>query len=311
MLTRLFNNITLAALLRALFVAFLLTLVVAFLLSQQHFQYNAQPITLHPIAQYALVIALVLLAVWNFSRQVFNVNLLKPSYLPVVTLASFVAVFGTFYEDLNFCFSLLILSFCVGKMLHLSYEVKPHWLLTEIGMATGIGIYINSHFVFVLLLTWMATVFYGSTSLRNFLIPAVGIFISCFTIGSISWLYGNHFIMPDFSWQFHPFSTLNPTQYILPMSPLAFGFLLTLGDVLASLSKGKVNKRQGMGFMLGVLGIALCGLMLINGPQMFGLILCFPLAIFNANYIIYQRKWFLRDFSLLAPWISLLLIALN
>lgn len=311
MLTSLFNNITLAALLRALFVAFLLALCLAFLLSQQAFNLNFTAIPLHPALQYIILVCALLLGVWNFSRQLFKVNLLKPSYLPLVTLASFVAVFGYFYEDLNLCFSLLILSFCFGKLLHLSYEVKPYWLLTEIGIAIGIGIYADSHFLFVLLLCWLAATFYGTFSVRSLLTPILGVFISCFLIGSTSWLLSNNFLLPDFSWQFHPFSELQVGKYLLFISPIVLGFLFTLGDVLATLSKGKVNKRQSMGFMLGTLIIAITGLLLVNQPRLFGLILCFPLAIFHANYIIYQKKWFLRDFGLIAPWISLLLIALN
>lgn len=310
MLARLFSSISLGAIIRAVFTSLVLLLLLATLLYGYPFTGFSMSSSAHPVVAYLLVVLTFGIGILMFNRAIVKVNFLKPSYHVVVALASFSVVFAGFYSNLNVGLSFIVASICVGKLLLISQHEKPYWLLTEVGLTIGVGLYLNTHFSILLLLTWLACFFYGSFTLRNITIPLFGIFVSGFLIGASQWLLNNNFMLPSFNWQFHTFSSLNLGKTAIQLSPIVIGFMLTLGDVFTTLSKGKVNKRQSMGFLLVSLIVLLFAVLLIDEPQLFGLLLAFPLAVFQSNYINFQKKWWLQDICLLAPWVSLLLLFL-
>ncbi len=255
-----------------------------------------------------LLIALsVVLSAWWFNLQLLTNKLLKPNYFSLVALSGYAALFSALQPTLSFCVLLPLFSFCFGRMLHLSQAARPYWLLTDIGLIIGLGMYIDPYMLFLMPILWVALIYFGSFNLRTAIIPLLSTVMAIFLVASIRWFFTDQFLWPSSFMTFKIAPNLGFYRPLVVILPVFLGLLLEIVDILSSLTKGKVNKRQATGFMLSVLILVFVLNAFSGNGEALYLILCFPLAFFQANYLNYQAKWWLRDLVFLMPWLSLVL----
>jgi len=301
MLAKLFNNISIPSLARALFFA-VLSSVLAAVWSNIPYQGLALVVIEAEVAPwvYRLMVAVIPVVVGYALNSGINASgFLKQSYqfLPVytmLTLGLFLVAEGSF-ELLT---ALPLGAILVYRLIVLVKSINPSYILFDTGVLTGIMALLVPEAACFLVLIWLATFNFGHGGVRTFLMPVMGagaVYFLAFPL--LYWISGSNgveFLINRYSameFGFH----LKDTKHALVYIPLILVIVPSLLETVQVYGKASVQKRQLFTFLVeAALLIVIGGTFVKNSPNLW-VWLSIPLAILVVNLINYRKKKWQKD----------------
>lgn len=300
MLAKLFNNISIPSLARAL--AFLVTICVVSVIF-----YTAPPSTLHlgfpdialtPFWFFTLLLIFIPGLALAFNTGINQLGFLKNDYqvIPIFGLI----LLPVFLLNGNVAL-LLSMPFIILLMLRLMWLVKsidPSYILFDAGVLIGLSALLVPELLFFMLIAWLATINFGHFNIRTFLMPIIGlsaIYFFLFTL--LYWIFdingleyllksiGN--IVPGFH-----FSDIRKVWVYIPLAISALPALLETTQVYG---KANVQKRQIFTFLSLSFLLLLLGGVFIEISSTLWIWTALPISAFVVNLIHYRRKAWQRD----------------
>ncbi len=311
MLTKLFSNNSLPSLIMALLVSIILGVFLGNHFSTTPWLWFGAPVPLVPWVGFTTLIIVLPLSAWFFDLQLNRAALLPPNNFVTVCLASVACVMLLLANHPEAILLLLLLALAFGRLLQLAQSANSYWVLTDVGLFIGAGLCLNGHFIWLILFCWLAALFFGVLSFRSFFTPLLGAGLSYVLIASANYFIYDKFLVLTFNFQFTDFvfftDALNHWWMLIPF---ILGILATLSTAFASVNKGKVTDRQTFGFLLVTFIITGILAVFLKNSIALSLTLCFPLAIFYANFLQKAKRWWIRDLVLISPWVTIVLLFL-
>lgn len=264
-----------------------------------------------PWVNFTALIILLPLSAWFFDLQLNRAALLPPNNFVTVCLASVASVMLLLGNHPEAIVLLVLLALGFGRLLQLAQSANSYWVLTDVGLFVGAGLCLNGHFIWLILFCWLAALFFGVLTFRSFFTPLLGAGLSYLLFASANYFMYDNFLVPVFNFQFTDFvfftNVLNRWWMLIPFF---FGIIASLSTAFTSVNKGKVTDRQTFGFLVVTFIITGLLALFLKNSIVLSLMLCFPLAIFYANFLQRAKRWWVRDLVLITPWVTLALLFL-
>lgn len=295
MLAKLFNNISIQSLIRALLFS-VMVLIAAWIIPE------TGRATLHILAWHwevsetlhNVILALLLIGIsWRLNSRINDIGFLKNDYqlMPVLMLLFTPVLFENGSMELILVLPLGI--FLATRLFQLVQTVDPSFILFDSGVLLALMTLLVPESIFFLLIIWIATLNFGHLSVRTFLMPHIGmagVYFMLFTL--LYWIFDIN-VLPIF-WE--GFMSLRPAFELndftgfwvyLPLLLVALPAFLETSQVYG---KASVKKRQIFTFLTLYFLVALLAGLLIQSKADAWIWLLLPLAIFVVNLLHYLRK---------------------
>lgn len=300
MLAKLFNNISIQSLIRALLFSVLMLSLGWFFMD-----INQNPLQLlawqwHvPVLMAKSLLSVVLIAsCWWFNSKINDLGFLKEDYqlIPVMMLLLVPIFFKATQPEL-----LLVLP--LGILLHIRIfqlieATDPSFILFDSGVLISLMALFLPQSLFLLLILWLAVLNFGHLTVRTFLMPAIGVLATFFMVFTVLYWIFDFNAMEVFFDRLMTSFTLLEWPYLEDIgiySPLLLLALPAILETAQIYGKASVKKRQIFTFLTTTfLIILLMGLFVKNKGAVW-IWLTLPYAIFTTNLIHYIKKAWLRD----------------
>lgn len=300
MLAKLFGNISLAALVRALVVA-LISVVVALFLKPTgagEFHLAAESFTV-PAAAYIVAFILVVVICGLWLNNAFNdLEVLKGNYHVMPLFAWMVIPFACGASlDLLMCLPLVLLMLL--RLISLAGTTRLDYVLFDTGVLTGIMVLLVPEAIVFILLAWLAILVFRTLFFRALLMPVVGLVAIWFMIFTVMYfISGNSLfvllndLLDELQWHFAlPDLSINPWALI----PLGLVLLPAGLELLQLYAKANVFKKQVFNFLIFFVLLVFVASFFVKNSVYLISWLCLPLSIWVANLVIYTKKGWRKD----------------
>lgn len=298
MLAKLFNNISIQSLIRALLFS-VLVLVAAWSMADPG-QASLQILAWEwPVSEvlYKLILSLLLVGIsWRLNSRINDIGFLKNDYqlMPVLMLLFTPILFENGSMELILVLPLGI--FLATRLYQLVQTVDPSFILFDSGVLLALMTLLVPESIFFLLIIWIATLNFGHLSVRTFLMPHIGmagVYFMLFTL--LYWIFDIN-VLPIF-WEgfmsLRPAFELNDFTGFWVYLPLLLVALPSFLETSQVYGKASVKKRQIFTFLTLYFLVALLAGLLIQSKADAWIWLLLPLAIFVVNLLHYLRKnWY-------------------
>ncbi len=312
MLAKLFNNISIQSLIRALIFS-LLVLLTAWLMG------DVKTVTLdvliwewpmhEVVLKLLLSLSLLGSAVWINSR-INDSGFLKNDYqlIPVLMLVLTPVLFQM--NHLAFLFLLPIGAVFHTRMFQLTETSDPSFILFDSGVLVALMSFLAPESAFLLLVIWVATLNFGHLTLRTFLMPLIGVSATCFMLFTVLYWVFNLNVWGDYLTSFAGMiTTFNWDMFsrawvLIPLVLVALPALLETTQVYG---KANVRKRQIFTFLTTYFLITTVAGFFVEQKDNVWIWLLIPFAIFTVNLLNYTKKGWRKNIIFLLLMLFLVL----
>lgn len=295
MLAKLFNNISIQSLIRALIFS-LLVLLTAWLMG------DVKTVTLdvliwewpmhEVVLKLLLSLSLLGSAVWINSR-INDSGFLKNDYqlIPVLMLVLTPVLFQM--EHLAFLFLLPIGAVFHTRLFQLTETSDPSFILFDSGVLVALMSFLAPESAFLLLIVWVATLNFGHLTVRTFLMPLIGISATCFMLFTVLFWVFDMNVLEDYLASFIGMITtfdgrvFSRAWVFIPLVLIALPALLETSHVYG---KANVRKRQIFTFLTTYLLLTAAAGFFVELKANVWIWLLIPFAIFTVNLLNYIKK---------------------
>lgn len=312
MLAKLFNNISIQSLIRALIFS-VLVLITAWLMAD--INTVALDVLIWDWPMHVVVLKLLLSTsllgsvVWLNSR-INDSGFLKNDYqlIPVLMLVLTPVLFQM--EHLAFLFLLPIGAIFHTRIFQLTETSDPSFILFDSGVLVALMSFLAPESAFLLLIVWVATLNFGHLTLRTFLMPLIGVSATCFMLFTVLyWVFDLH-VLSDYLASFiGMITTFNGDVFsrawvFIPLVLIALPALLETTHVYG---KANVRKRQIFTFLTTYFLLTTAAGFFVEQKVNVWIWLLIPFAIFTVNLLNYIKKGWRKNivFLLLMLFLAL------
>ncbi len=295
MLAKLFNNISIQSLIRALIFA-LLVLIAAWLMADINEVALSILVWEWPLSSILIKIllsaSLVASVVWLNSR-INDSGFLKNDYqlIPVLMLILTPVVFTMDHLDLMILLPL-------GAVFHtrlfqLAETSEPSFILFDTGVLVALMTLLAPETAFFLVIVWVATLNFGHLTVRTFLMPLIGISATCFMLFTVLYWVFDVNVLKDYLLGFVGMTgsfNLEGFRGIWVYTPLVAVALPALLETTHVYGKANVRKRQIFTFLTTYFLLTAAAGFFVTQKANVWIWLLIPLAIFTVNLLHYTRK---------------------
>jgi hypothetical protein len=300
MLTRLFNNLSLQSGISAFITVFGLAVWVG--LSSDLDAASTSLPGLDNLISPSLFKGFVIFSIPVISlifNRLFNaVGVLKSSYHILVISGIQLLLF--FYSSLNLSVLLMLwlVVFLYQKIFNLNNVGDPRPNIFSAGTLIGLSSLVVPESIFMLLLIWTALFVYRMPSIKNFVIPLLGIFSVYFLFFS-AFFFLSEFDFVEFLLLHLKSIRFDITTYDLNKPLWLIPFLVSLiwaaYELVLNISKATVFKRQILTLGLSLITILFLIAPTLENSEMLLMLTVFPISILQANLILRTEKWWVQD----------------
>lgn len=316
MLAKLFNNISIPSLGRALVVSLIAAILAVAWLSGDGAQLQIQLLdfTISVLWFKMLTVIITVGVALGLNSGINAVGFLKNDYqfLPVFALLTLPMLLSK-GADVELLLTLPIGAYMFLRLLMLVSAIDPSYILFDAGVALGIMTILVPELCFLLLVVWLAIFNFGHAGVRTFLMPIIGaaaIYFMSFTL--LFWLVdinGIEFMttrLGNIALGFHFRDIENLWLYI----PLAIAVIPALFETAQIYGKASVQKRQIFTFLLSMSALLFLAGTYIEHIFDLWLWLSIPFAALVVNLIHYRKKSWQKDvyYLLLIAFLTLSII---
>ncbi|WP_417600896.1 DUF6427 family protein [Owenweeksia hongkongensis] len=301
MLAKLFNNISIPSLVRALVASLAAAVLAVIWLGAENAQLKIHFFDVEISLFWFKVLMIIFTAgvAFGINSGINSIGFLKNDYqyLPVFTLLC-LPMLTSGGGDIELLLTLPLGSFLVLRLLMLVSTVDPSYILFDAGVALGIVTILVPEMCFLLLVIWLAIFNFGHGGVRTFLMPIMGaaaIYFMTFTV--LYWLAGINGIR----FMIERFSSINlgfhfrDIEKLWVYIPLAIAAVPAFIETAQIYGKASVQKRQVFTFLLAMSGLlVLAGTYVENSFDLW-IWLSIPLAALVVNLIHYRKKAWQKD----------------
>ncbi len=314
MLAKLFNNISVASLVRA--VAFSIFILVGMALLSPHetyfFRFSIYHFSVNPLVFQMVLALIVLLCAWWLNSSINSLGFLKNDYqlLPVFTLL--VTSISFISNSLELILILPLGLLLVLRLLSISHTAADSYALFDVGTIIGVMFLLVPETLLFLPVSWIAIWSFGRVYFRALLMPVVGMaaiwfmgYTVVFWLTSVSagdLLSG---IFSQIEVGFHPDGYSKTWWRFIPLVIVTAAAIVEMFQVYG---KASVYKRQCFTFLLYFFLLFLIIGAFIPFHSRIWIWLSIPLAVLIVNLIHYLRKQWMKDIIYVLLIINLLLL---
>lgn len=317
MLAKLFNNISVPSLARAMGFSLLVLLALA-LLSPQHsfyFHFAGHTWAIGRIWYQAIQVVVILTSAWWFNSSINVLGFLKNDYqlIPVFTLIITAIFFVNDSLELLLIMPLVIL--LMLRLLSISQSVVDSYALFDVGSIIALTTLLVPETILFLPVCWLAVWAFGRLYFRALLMPLVGMVAVWFVAYAVvlwfvpvspsTLVVG---ILSQVEIGLQPSGYSETWWRFLPLLAVAVPALI---EMMRAYGKASVYKRQCFSFLFYFFLLFLVAGSFVPGHGHIWLWLALPLSVFVVNLLHYAKKNWLKDvvYALLA--LNLLLLFLR
>lgn len=312
MLAKLFDDISIASLVRSLGLAIILLLLVFFVSGKE--QASLHVLNQHwQLPGYWLVImALPLLSfavIW-FNSNLIAISLFKSDYQPLIVTAILLIPVLVTQASLNLVLLLPLMALLVSKLLDLAENPDISYLLFDSGSIIGLMLFLEPLSLAFMMVVWLALINYGRFGLKQILMPLIGLLAVWFVVSSmIYWDGGIKEVELVYRGMINlPFGKIPMWRDSLwRVIPIVILFFPAVVQLLNVFGKAKVLQRQSYGLMLLFFTITLIIGALFYDPAGVLIWLAFPIATMLVNLIHSLSKVWMKNmvYLLLLTYLAL------
>ena len=301
MLAKLFNNISIPSLARAIFFSALLAILSVLWISpvRESLEVGLFNGEMLPWAYKSCIAVLAVLVAFGLNSGINSIGFLKQDYQFIVVYTLLVlGMLITGVGSIELILSLPLGALMLYRLLQLVETIEPSYILFDSGVLLALMSLLVPESVFLLLIIWVATFNFGHGGVRTFLMPlmgAAGLYFMAFTF--LYWLTDINllgFMMDRFTsleFGFHLKDTRNSIVY-LPFLIVCIPALLETAQIYG---KANVKKRQVFTFLMVIsVLIILAGTFVKNSPNLW-IWLSIPMSALLVNLIHYRKKNWQKD----------------
>lgn len=315
MLARLFSNISVQSLIRAILFSLILAALSALHWSAFNTTWQLPHLlwTFHPALLYTILLIGLPLSAWFFNAATNALGFLKNDY-------QFIAIFSLLWLS----FFLLAPSFrqiilmplgiwLIIRLLSLVQKVDPSQVLFDTGVICGIMTLIAPSSLFFLLVIWIATLNYGHMRFRTFLMPVVGMLALWFMIFSVLYFFSStsftEIIKLRFDELINEMGIIHFTQWHV-LLPASVSVIFALFETTQVYGKASVLKRQTYTFLTLFLILSILLAIITRTGYLILSWTAIPLGCFLVNLVHYSRKRWQKEMVYVLLLASFLLVLL-
>jgi len=313
MLAKLFNNISIPSLGRALAASLLASILAVVWISagQAQLKIHFFDVEASLIWFKILVVIITIGVAFGFNSGINSIGFLKNDYqfLPVFTLLVLPMLLSA-GGNLELLLTLPIGAFMFLRLLMLVSTVDPSYILFDSGVTLGIITILVPEMCFLLLVIWLAIFNFGHGGVRTFLMPILGsaaIYFMTFTV--LYWLAdinGIEYMTARFSainFGFH-FRDIEKLWVYIPLVLAAIPAYIETAQIYG---KASVQKRQIFTFLIAVSALLVLTGTYIEHSFDLWIWLSIPFGALIVNLIHYRKKAWQKDMYYLLLMIFLAL----
>lgn len=314
MLAKLFDDISIASLIRSLGLAIVLFLLVFLVSGQELTHLSILNYHWELPGYWHAIIALPLLSlsvVW-FNTNLIAIPLFKNDYQPAIITAILLIPVLVTQASLNIVLLMPLMVLLLLKLFSLAESPSISYLLFDSGSIIGLMLFLEPLSITMMLVVWLSLINYGRFGLKQILMPFIGL-LAIWFLGSaiIYWLGGTKEVSLVYQGLVDlPFGSLPSWQDNLwRILPVAILFVPAMFQLLNVLSKAKVLQRQSFGMMLVFFTVILLTGALFYQPAGLWIWLAFPVATMIVNLVLKLNKAWMKDlvYLLLLSYLALFL----
>ena len=300
MLAKLFDDISIASLIRSLVLAMLLFLALFLLVNPAAGELQVLNWRWEIPAIWLALIGIPILSVsviW-FNSSLIAIPLLKSDYQPGIVAAILMIPVLVTEASLNLVLLIPFMVLLLSKLFTLAERPEISFVLFDAGTIIGLMLFLEPMSLFLILLIWLGLINYGRFGLKELLIPLVGLGAVWLLTGSI--IYWNSG-MEELEFVFrglvrYPFGVLPKwNEDLWRAIPLIILFIPSMLQLLNVYSKVKVLQRQSLGLMLLYFAVVLIVGAVFYKTDGLWIWMALPLAVFIVNLIQSLRKNWMKD----------------
>lgn len=315
MLTRLFSNISVQAGIIALISLLILNATSIYFID---FQGLSLKIGQNTIVFGTNLIKVLFVLISSVVAIIYSTNVNSLGILPAAFQKSVLFGFSfllvvQFQLTLEILFALPLIMLAFRKIFKVGMLPDPRHLLFDVGVIAGILSLFYVEAIVLISFCWMASLIFRSFNVKTIIIPVIGLF-AAYTIAfflSFVWsefdffeIIKNQYI--QIQWDFTEFDF----QLILNLSGLLLLGLISLVNVLKSIVKATVFKRQVMSLCLGLILLTLVFTLSQKSAGHLLVFMIFPLGIVLYDLLLSLKKWWQKDLIYLILILNLVLVFL-
>ena len=300
MLAKLFNDISIASLIRSAGVVILLFVLVFLLaapeqaslqLLQYHWEFSAIWLLIPGIPVYTF-------SVWWFNSTVNGVQLLKGDYQVMLVTGLLLLPALISMGSLNLMLLLPLTVLFLQKQFALGHQEDISYAQFDTGTIVGLMLILQPLSVVFLLINWLALMNYGRFGLKESLMPLTGALAVWFLVCSLIYFVagGDTTLEALRSLLVISLGNFSGWQQKTPrLIPLILLMLPGFFELLKLFGKIKVLQRQGFTLLLLSLAVILLAGTVFYNPQGLWLWMALPAGVILVNLIQSIRRPWLKD----------------
>lgn len=301
MLAKLFNNISIPSLGRALVASILAAVLAVIWLPAGQSQLLIHFFDLEVSLLWFRILTVIITVgvAFGINSGINAIGFLKSDYqfIPVFTLL-ILPMLTSGGGNIELLLALPLGAFIVLRLLMLVSTIDPSYILFDSGVALGVISLLVPEMSFLILVIWLAIFNFGHAGVRTFLMPLMGaaaIYFMSFTV--IYWLAdinGIDFMIDrfrDINMGFH-FRDIEKFWVYIPLLMTAIPALFETAQIYG---KASVQKRQIFTFFLAVSGLLILAGTYVEHSFYLWIWLSIPFASLIVNLIHYRKKSWQKD----------------
>lgn len=301
MLAKLFNNISIPSLARAIFFSALFAILSVLWISPagDSLVMAISDGEILPWGYKLCMVLSVVLVAFGLNTGINIIGFLKQDYQFLVVYTLLVlGMLITGGGSIELILSLSLGALMFYRLLQLVETIDPSYILFDSGVLLALSTLLIPESAFLLLIIWLATFNFGHGGVRTFLMPlmgAAGLYFMVFTF--LYWLTDINlldFMVDRFAslqFGFHLKNTRNAIVYI-PFLIVCIPALLETAQIYG---KANVKKRQVFTLLMVIsVLIILAGTFVKNSPNLW-IWLSIPMSALVVNLIHYRKKNWQKD----------------
>lgn len=315
MLTRLFSNISVQAGIIALISLLVLNTTSVYFI-------DFQGLRLH-IAGGEFVFGTILIKVLFvlictsvaiiYATNVNSLGILPGSFQKSILFGMAFLLIVQFQINIKLLIALPLILLSFRKIFKVGILPDPRHLLFDIGVIAGILSLFYVEAIVLIPFCWMASLIFRSFNVKTIIIPAIGLFAAYTLAFFVS------FIWPEFqfiqilknqysqiAWGFFKFDF----QLILNLSGLLLLGLISMLNVLKSIGKATVFKRQVLSLCIGLILLTLIFAFSQKSSENLLVFMIFPLGILLYDFLLSLNKWWQKDLIYMVLMLNLVMVLL-
>lgn len=304
MLTKLFDDIGIASLIRSLVLSLVLTLLVFFISGPASASARFMHYSWSLPGYWVLIAAipLIILSSFWFNSAINSIPLLKRDYqLSFVTAVLLIPVL-IIQGSLHLILLLPLIVLFLNKQLALGENSEISYLLFDSGTIIGLMLFLEPLSWVFLISMWLGLINYGHFGLKQTLMPVLGVLAIWFmALSAVYWTAGSSEVVLAMQNLIHlptgdiPSWSVNLWR-VLPVAILLIPSFL---ELLSTYGKAKVLQRQSFGFLMILLVILLVSGAVFYNPSGLWIWMAFPSAVLLVSLINALKRSWLKDLAYL------------